>query len=60
VNPSEVTKCVEYLACFIEETCEPTASCATSPDGKCGVNTIGGGHTPATAAATVYGEACDD
>jgi hypothetical protein len=45
-NQGDITKCHEYITCFETEGCDPADSCATSNDGICGVNNVGGGTAP--------------
>jgi hypothetical protein len=45
---------MHYLPCYEANNCNPNDSCATNPDGVCGVNTLGGGNAPQTAANNTY------
>ncbi len=56
-NASDMPTCQKYLACFIQNGCNPSAACGSN-DGTCGVNTIGGGEAPYTAAKMTYDCAC--
>jgi hypothetical protein len=59
INPGgDITYCEAYVKCFLENDCKPTDTCATSNDGVCGVNKVGGGSSPGKGAATVYTCAC--
>ncbi|MGC4070742.1 MAG: hypothetical protein QM784_40015 [Polyangiaceae bacterium] len=59
INPGgDVTYCEAYVKCFLENDCKPTDTCATSNDGVCGVNKVGGGSSPGKGAAAVYTCAC--
>ncbi|MGO9838015.1 MAG: hypothetical protein ACLP1X_27855 [Polyangiaceae bacterium] len=56
-NPPDVPVCQRYLACFANNNCNPNTACGTN-SGICGVNTVGGGEAPYTAAVTTYNCAC--
>ncbi len=52
-NMGDVATCQRYVACYETNNCNAADSCSTNPDG-CGVNKIGGGNLPQTAAEAVY------
>jgi hypothetical protein len=54
-NPGDAVVCRRYLRCFA--SCDPSQPCGAE-DGVCGVNTLGGGTAPYTAAVTTYRCAC--
>jgi hypothetical protein len=56
-NASDKPKCEQYLACYATNDCGPADQCATN-DGVCGVNTIGGGNAPKSAADATFMCAC--
>ena len=60
-NASDAPICQMYIACYLARSCNPTPSlnapCAQN-DGVCGVNTIGGGNAPMSAAVATYTCAC--
>lgn len=56
-NSSDVPKCMQYLSCYETNGCNPHTACG-SMDSVCGVNTIGGGNAPQTAAIATYDCAC--
>jgi hypothetical protein len=56
-NASDQPICQKYLACFAMNACDPNTSCGSNT-GVCGVNTIGGGEAPYTAAVATYACAC--
>jgi hypothetical protein len=56
-NASDKPACQLYLQCFIANDCDPSAACGSN-DGVCGVNTVGGGEAPYTAAVATYDCAC--
>jgi hypothetical protein len=57
MNASDKPKCEEYLACFRDTPCDPNTACGSN-DGVCGLNTIGGGSAPYSAAVATYECAC--
>jgi hypothetical protein len=57
-NASDKPVCERYIACFIANDCDPNDPCGEN-DGVCGVNTIGGGDAPLTAAVLTYNCACN-
>ncbi len=59
-NLSDHPVCELYLTCYRNNDCDPNTSCGTNPSGVCGVNTIGGGSAPQSAAITTYDCACGD
>jgi hypothetical protein len=56
-NASDMPQCMQYLACYETSACNPHTSCGAM-DAVCGVNTIGGGNAPQTAAIATYDCAC--
>jgi hypothetical protein len=56
-NASDMPICQRYVMCFATNNCNPNTACGTN-SGVCGVNTIGGGEAPYTAAVTTYNCAC--
>jgi hypothetical protein len=56
-NASDKPHCELYIQCFITNNCDPKSACAAD-DGVCGVNTIGGGTPPLTAAVATFNCAC--
>jgi hypothetical protein len=56
-NMSDMPICKTYVMCFATNNCNPNTACGTN-GGVCGVNTIGGGEAPYTAAVTTYNCAC--
>jgi hypothetical protein len=56
-NASDQPACQMYIQCFIANDCDPSTDCGSN-DGVCGVNTIGGGEAPYTAAVATYDCAC--
>jgi hypothetical protein len=56
-NAGDVTKCMQYLTCYETNGCNPHTSCGAM-DAVCGVNTIGGGNAPQTAAIATFDCAC--
>jgi hypothetical protein len=58
MNASDMPICEMYIQCYINNSCNPTTSCGSNPDGVCGVNKIGGGGAPETAAVATYMCAC--
>lgn len=56
-NASDKPKCQMYITCYIEHSCNPADACGQM-DGVCGVNTIGGGSAPQSAAVATYNCAC--
>jgi hypothetical protein len=56
-NASDKPICEQYIQCFLAQGCDPHTACGSST-GVCGVNTIGGGAAPYTAAVATYDCAC--
>jgi hypothetical protein len=56
-NASDAPTCQLYLQCFIANGCDPSTACGSNT-GVCGVNTIGGGEAPYSAALATYSCAC--
>jgi hypothetical protein len=56
-NSSDEPICQQYLQCFIKNDCNPSTACGDNT-GICGVNTVGGGEAPYTAAVATYNCAC--
>ena len=56
-NQSEAPNCQRYVQCYQQFWCLPGQPCR-EPDGTCGVNTLGGGTEPQTAAEAVWDCAC--
>ena len=57
MNASDMPNCEKYIACYLANSCNPADACGSN-DGVCGVNTIGGGSAPETAAEATYACAC--
>jgi|HubBroStandDraft_6_1064221.scaffolds.fasta_scaffold42321_2 hypothetical protein len=56
-NQSDMPICKTYLMCFSTNGCDPHTACGSN-DGTCGVNKLGGGEAPYTAAVATYDCAC--
>ena len=56
-NASDMPICEKYIQCYIMNDCDPTTACGQN-SGICGVNTVGGGNAPMSAAVTTYMCAC--
>jgi hypothetical protein len=48
---------MHYIPCYIANNCDPSTACGQN-DGVCGVNTLGGGSAPQTAAIATFKCAC--
>jgi hypothetical protein len=58
-NASDAPYCEKYIKCFLANACNPNNNNACAENsGVCGVNTIGGGEAPLTAAIATYNCAC--
>lgn len=57
MNAGDKPVCETYIACYIANGCNPADSCGQM-DGVCGVNTLGGGSAPQSAAVATYNCAC--
>jgi hypothetical protein len=57
MNASDMPACEKYIACYLTNSCNPTDACGGT-DGVCGVNMVGGGSAPQTAAEATYACAC--
>jgi hypothetical protein len=58
MNASDMPACEKYLTCYETNDCNPADTCGSDPDAVCGVNTVGGGEAPHTAAVATYTCAC--
>jgi hypothetical protein len=56
-NASDMPICEKYIQCYIQNDCDPTTACGQN-SGICGVNTVGGGNAPESAAVATYMCAC--
>jgi hypothetical protein len=56
-SAADMPICQQYLMCFETNNCNPNAACGSN-DGVCGVNTVGGGEAPYSAAVATYNCAC--
>ncbi len=56
-NASDKPVCQTYVRCFLTNDCNPNTACGSN-DGVCGVNKIGGGEAPYSAAVATYDCAC--
>jgi hypothetical protein len=54
---SDMPICEMYLTCYANNNCNPADACGSN-DGVCGVNTVGGGSAPQSAAVATYNCAC--
>jgi hypothetical protein len=57
MNASDKPTCELYIACYMTNSCDPSTACGSN-DGVCGVNKIGGGSAPQSAAVATYMCAC--
>jgi hypothetical protein len=57
MNASDKPNCELYIACYMTNSCDPSTACGSN-DGVCGVNKIGGGSAPQSAAVATYMCAC--
>jgi hypothetical protein len=56
-NASDMPICEKYIQCYITNSCNPNDACGQN-SGICGVNTVGGGSAPESAAVATYNCAC--
>lgn len=57
MNASDKPNCELYITCYMTNSCDPSTACGSN-DGVCGVNKIGGGSAPQSAAVATYMCAC--
>jgi hypothetical protein len=56
-NASDKPVCEMYIQCYLTNDCNPSMACGQN-SGICGVNTVGGGSAPQSAAIATYNCAC--
>ncbi len=56
-NAGDMASCQKFITCYLTNSCNPSDACGQM-DGICGVNKVGVGSSPQTAALATYACAC--